>query len=188
MAALARDQVEHQFLRRIQALEAKVSDRDGLLEKLSRQQARLDRLECLAEENEMLRAQLRDRDLRAAKDTRARQCRTPQASGSCASGNVKGEGALTPRDSAPVRRVSPPPCTDAAESTGEGLLFLESLEFGKSDSASWHSVLKQSSPKATPPHGFCSSELENRLDELETALGLKPGYSYSPEPPQGAGG
>lgn len=62
-AALAREcqeaKLETEFLRRIEALEAKVGDRDGLLAKLSRQQARLDRLETLARENEILRAQVR---------------------------------------------------------------------------------------------------------------------------------
>jgi len=51
--------LESEFLRRIEVLEAKVDDRDGLLAKLSRQQARLDRLELLARENEILKAQMR---------------------------------------------------------------------------------------------------------------------------------
>merc|ERR1719198_1638661 len=62
-ALLAREcqdaKLETEFLRRIEALEAKVGDRDSLLAKLSRQQARLDRLESLARENEILKAHMR---------------------------------------------------------------------------------------------------------------------------------
>lgn len=52
-------QMEHVFLKRIEALEQKVVDRDGLVAKLTHQQARLDRLETLARENEILKAQMR---------------------------------------------------------------------------------------------------------------------------------
>lgn len=62
--------LESEFLRRIEALEAKVEDRDGLLAKLSRQQARLDRLETLARENEILKAQMRGEQRREQFDRR----------------------------------------------------------------------------------------------------------------------
>lgn len=51
---------DSEILRRLEAIEAKVGDRCGLLEKLSKQQAQLDRLENLARENEQLRAQVRN--------------------------------------------------------------------------------------------------------------------------------
>lgn len=72
--------LETEFLRRIQALEAKVGDREALLAKLSRQQARLDRLENLARENEILKAQMRGEQRR---DNFSNQ--RPVAGGSAAS-------------------------------------------------------------------------------------------------------
>lgn len=60
---------QQELLKRLEAIEAKVSGRDQLLAKLSKQQARLDRLEVLARENEMLRAQVRNPQAKATETT-----------------------------------------------------------------------------------------------------------------------
>jgi len=54
-------QKANELMDRIAQLEAQVSDRASLLARLNRQQAQLDRLEALAEENASLRTQLRRR-------------------------------------------------------------------------------------------------------------------------------
>jgi len=58
-------QREVELMKRIEMIEAKVVDRDGLVARLSRQQARLDKLEALARENDILRAQVRGEHRRA---------------------------------------------------------------------------------------------------------------------------
>mmetsp|Transcript_68949 Transcript_68949/g.191986 ORF Transcript_68949/g.191986 Transcript_68949/m.191986 type:complete len:753 (+) Transcript_68949:124-2382(+) len=79
------------FIKRIEALEAKVIDSEGLVTKLSRQQARLDRLEVLARENEVLRAKVRGEQRRTDSDQRRisppHKCHSSeQAGGGVASG------------------------------------------------------------------------------------------------------
>lgn len=121
-------EMEQEFLRRIEVLEQKVVDRDGLLAKLTHQQARLDRLETLARENEMLKAQMRD-DLRrrpntergSSKDARRAAGGKPSMAGGGQSrsdisrtdigrSDSASREALLSRDMLPARRVvSPPP-------------------------------------------------------------------------------
>eukprot|EP00927_Polykrikos_kofoidii_P003096 TRINITY_DN11222_c0_g1_i3.p1 TRINITY_DN11222_c0_g1~~TRINITY_DN11222_c0_g1_i3.p1 ORF type:complete len:768 (-),score=111.22 TRINITY_DN11222_c0_g1_i3:134-2437(-) len=65
------DMERTEFMGRIEALEAKVVDRDGRIVKLSRQQARLDRLlETLARENELLKSQMQSEPRRQEVDRR----------------------------------------------------------------------------------------------------------------------
>lgn len=117
--------LETEFLRRIQALEAKVGDREALLAKLSRQQARLDRLENLARENEILKAQMRGDQRRGAGGNAAGGVKDHNAGRRLginrqASGRVKLDVSpevriLTVRDAESVRREASPPQEDGGE-------------------------------------------------------------------------
>lgn len=133
-------------MRRIEMLEAQVSDRDGLLAKLSRQQARLDRLECLARENEMLRAQMRG-DRRAEHERERRPAQTGQRR------PCRGHGVVHSRSECTMSPRGPGADTERGPRRDPDL--------------------GNTSPKGVTLH-VPAAELENRLDELELALGLQP--------------
>jgi len=192
-------EMEQEFLRRIEVLEQKVVDRDGLLAKLTHQQARLDRLESLARENEMLKAQMRD-DLRrrpvtergTSKDA-ARRASSGKSSmaggGQNRSDNSRtdsshnrndsvGREALLPREVLSARRMVSPP---AAETPDKGVEPCSpngsrtSLSVGVSQVHRCSSSGLVSPPPATdrvdrpPPRRMMSAPMDYVPPQYETA-------------------
>ncbi|CAJ1356297.1 unnamed protein product [Effrenium voratum] len=142
--------LEQALLDRIAALEAQVIDRKGLLQKISKQQEQLDRLESLAKENAMLKAQV-------ARKPSATALGAAVSTGRTAAGRRWAEPnglTLTPR-----RTVSPKADGRVAR-CGSGDLRKP-----------------PASPQAALSAGqlvtaMKASGLESRLEELEAALGL----------------
>eukprot|EP00929_Paragymnodinium_shiwhaense_P121755 TRINITY_DN9411_c2_g1_i5.p1 TRINITY_DN9411_c2_g1~~TRINITY_DN9411_c2_g1_i5.p1 ORF type:complete len:419 (-),score=83.61 TRINITY_DN9411_c2_g1_i5:106-1362(-) len=157
-----------EFERRIEVLEAQVHDRDSLIQRLSDQQARLERLEALEQENQRLRAQVHVVEVAAAQ--------------------LQGD-ALTPR----LQQASPQ--KTLASEKGEVLAAVAAAVAAATAAASGGGASAQRvQPPAVPVRRLASmpeercltgaaaatpkTDWELRLEELEMALGLlTPGSS-----------
>lgn len=186
---------EQEFLKRIEALEAKVVDRDGLLAKVTRQQARLDRLENLARENELLKAQMKGEGRRvvqtsskeaSGKPMRAKGSATPQPPPAGEHSQVQPlstrrtslasqpEVEVQTTEAMPTMPISAAPASPVPRKAPAVRRLVSSPALDGSGVA-----LQASGPVQA------RSELESRLEELEAALGLQPAAG-EPVPARGA--
>lgn len=158
--------LEQILLERIAALEAQVVDRHGLVAKINRQQEQLDRLETLAKENAILKAQVAKAGKPAVPTRGAARRRAP------------GQTALTP--------WSPGP--SAASPTQKARVGPElRIAMAPQRAVPGRTVAKVMPPQFTEIKGpgrhiapvpvplvppIPPGRLESRIDELEAALGL----------------